>query len=225
MPSLSVAVPNAPPLHPLPESGNRPLRAFQRKAWGVSGGSGLALVPLVRPRAGNVRHPPLWTSHTPNDGFPISTLHAAACVTKFLHTCSTKVFDGISSGLMIFQRLPRRTGHDLWLLTVGSRLRETQNCSRYLCLLYFWSYSFYSSFCLVVFSVFVPFLLLLFFYYFSLFRFVSFSFFIIFKLFLFCYLFVLLLSSSSFLLVFFLATWRAPCTWFLCLLLLLLTFW
>ena len=42
---------------------------------------------LVRPRAGNVRHPPLWTSHTPNDGFPISTLHAAACVTKILHKC------------------------------------------------------------------------------------------------------------------------------------------
>ena len=51
--------PMPPPLHPLPESGNRLLRAFQRKAWGASGGSGLALVPLVRPRAGNVRHPPL----------------------------------------------------------------------------------------------------------------------------------------------------------------------
>ena len=74
---------------------------------------------------------------------------------------STKVFDCISSGLMILQRLPRRTGHDLWLLTVGSRLRETQKCSRNLCLLYFSSYYFYSSFCFVFFCFLCFFFLLL----------------------------------------------------------------
>ena len=126
---------------------------------------------------------------------------------------STKVFDCISSGLMILQRLPRRTGHDLCLLTVGSRLRETQKCSRNLCLLYFSSYYFYSSFCLFFFLLsFVSFS----FYYFSLFRFVPFFLLITLILLFICFT----LSSSSFLLVFFLAT----CTWFLCLLLLFFYF-
>ena len=126
---------------------------------------------------------------------------------------STKVFDCISSGLMILQRLPRRTGHDLWMLTVGSRLRETQKCSRNLCLLYFSSYYFYSSFCLF-FSAFFCFFFLLLFFSFSV---CPFSFLLITLILLFiCFT----LSSSSFLLVFFLAT----CTWFLCLLLLFFYF-
>ena len=79
---VSLLQSSVPPLHPLPESGSHPLRAFQCKAWGVLGGSGPALVHLVCPRAhliGNDSHPPLWTSHIPNDGLPISTLHARSC--------------------------------------------------------------------------------------------------------------------------------------------------
>ena len=168
----------------------------------------------MNPRAGNVRHPPLWTSHTPNDGFPISTLHAAACVTKFLHICFPQrclivsllawwFFSGYLDG-------PGTTSDCLQLGLGWGKHRSALE-------IYVYSTSRLIIFILLFvcfFSAFFCFFFLLLFFSFSVcpFFFINYSF-----LLFICFT----LSSSPFLLVFFLAT----CTWFSCLLLLFFTFW
>ena len=63
---------------------------------------------LVRPRAhliGNDSHPPLWTSHIPNDGLPISTLHAAAvymCSIVFIFFVSFILFLYLTQVFILF---------------------------------------------------------------------------------------------------------------------------